>query len=233
MIEGRKQFGQVQHQKSLKISNMFPANDRVKRKKKLRGHYKVRIQIFISIYLHFHFFIIERKSSKNKCVCGVGKKGRDPESLFQEKRDIFARSGMFRHGNLSGNHSSFNKTKHEHKKQALSEDIKNITRVVEGYEPWHRPWMTFIQIRKEKSKYKCGGSIINNYWILSAGHCFCEQLKCKPSKPSKRKKGGNLRIDYKPEDHIRIITGLKDISQVGSKKPQKVSTPDKIIIHPL
>ena len=241
MIEGRKQFGQVQHQKSLKISNTFPANDRVKRKKKLRGHYKARIQISISIYLHFHFFIIERKSSKNECVCGIGKKGRDPESLFQKKRDIFARSGMFRHGNLSGNHSSFNKTNHEHKKQAyfVSEDTKNRTRIVEGYEPWHRPWMTFIQIRKssnkhrgQKSKYKCGGSIINNYWILSAGHCFCEQLKCKPSKPSKRNKGGNLRIDYKPEDHIRIINGLKDISQVFLK-PQKISTPDKIFIHPL
>ena len=143
---------------------------------------------------------------------------------------------MFRHGNLSGNHSSFNKTKHEHKKQAylVSEDIKNITRVVEGYEPWHRPWMTFIQIRKEKSKYKCGGSIINNYWILSAGHCFCEQLKCKPSKPSQRKKGGNLRIDYKPEDHIRIITGLKDTDLYQENKSKyQISEPVKIFIHPL
>ena len=103
---------------------------------------------------------------------------------------------------------------------------------MEGYEPWHRPWMTFIQIKKDTSQFNCGGSIINNYWILSAGHCFCEQLKCKPSKPSKRNKGGNLRIDYKPEDHIRIINGLKDISQVFLK-PQKISTPDKIFIHPL
>jgi hypothetical protein len=39
MIEGRKQFGQVQHQKSLKISNMFPANDRVTNKESgIRGH---------------------------------------------------------------------------------------------------------------------------------------------------------------------------------------------------
>ena len=42
MIEGRKQVGQVQHQKSQKISNTFPANDRVKKRQtKLRGHYKV------------------------------------------------------------------------------------------------------------------------------------------------------------------------------------------------
>ena len=39
MIDGQKQFGLVQHQKSLKTSNKFPANDRVKKKKKkLRGH---------------------------------------------------------------------------------------------------------------------------------------------------------------------------------------------------
>ena len=145
---------------------------------------------------------------------------------------------MFRHGNLSGNHSSFNKREHKHKKRSFfaSEDIQDIenkTRIVEGYPPSHRAWMTFIQIKKGQSKYKCGGSIINSYWILSAGHCFCEQLKCKPSKPSKGHKGGNLKIDYKPEDHIRIITGLKDISQAGSKKPHKISKPDRIRIHPL
>ena len=39
MIEGSKQLGQVQHPKNMKISNMFPANDRVKRKQReLRGH---------------------------------------------------------------------------------------------------------------------------------------------------------------------------------------------------
>ena len=110
---------------------------------------------------------------------------------------------------------------------------KGDSRIVKGYEPSHRAWMTFIQIKKGRSKFKCGGSIINNYWILSAGHCFCEQLKCKPVKPSPGHKGGNLKIDYKPEDHIRIITGLKDISHAGSKKPHKISKPDRIRIHPL
>ena len=38
MIDGQKQFGQVQHHKSLKTSNRFRANDRVKKKqKKLKG----------------------------------------------------------------------------------------------------------------------------------------------------------------------------------------------------
>ena len=92
-----------------------------------------------------------------------------------------------------------------------------------------RPWMTFIQIsnKNRKAKVHCGGSIINNYWILSAAHCFCEHLECKPSKE------GNLEIAYKPQDYIRIITGLKDISHAGSKKPHKISKPDRIRIHPL
>ena len=96
-----------------------------------------------------------------------------------------------------------------------------------GYEPKQQPWLTFIQIKKDESKFKCGGSIINNYWIISAGHCFCEQLKCKPTK------SGNLRIDYNPQEHIRIITGLKDIDLYQSDNTNQISEPVKIHIHPL
>ena len=87
--------------------------------------------------------------------------------------------------------------------------------------------MTYIKITIKNLRFSCGGSIINNYWILSAGHCFCEQLKCKPSK------AGKLKIDFTPQDHIQIITGLKYIDQIDSGKTSHVSKPDRIIIHPL
>jgi hypothetical protein len=96
-------------------------------------------------------------------------------------------------------------------------------------EPLHRPWMTFIKVNNRKIP-QCGGSIINNYWILSAGHCFCERLKCKPSK------GGNFKIDFKPQDHIQIITGLTDLDHYYNynyNAPYQVSIPKKIFIHPL
>ena len=128
---------------------------------------------------------------------------------------------MFRHGQFNN---------HTHAITTKLHIFKN--KIVEGYVPSHRPWMTFIQIKKGQSKFKCGGSIINNYWILSAGHCFCEQLKCKPTKKGSKK--GTLKIDYNPQEHIRIITGLKDIAQfVEDKNNGQLSEPVKILIHPL
>ena len=56
-------------------------------------------------------------------------------------------------------------------------------RIVNGYQPKHRPWMVYFEYRGlSRSPYRCGGSIINKKWVLSAAHCFCETVKCVPSK---------------------------------------------------
>ena len=104
-------------------------------------------------------------------------------------------------------------------------DMSNRTRIKN--EPWNPPWITLIHIKIGRKKFMCGGgSIINNYWILSSGHCFCAHLKCKPSE------GGHLKIAFKPQDHIRIVTGVKDIDQIHPKKHQ-VFIPEEIFIHPM
>ena len=71
----------------------------------LLKRFQGRIQIFIP--LSNYLSIIEGSASKTQCICGKGKKSREPETYGE-----------------------------------------NQNKIVEGYEPWHRPWMTFIQVKK-------------------------------------------------------------------------------------
>ena len=70
--------------------------------------------------------------------------------------------------------------------------------------------------------------MVQSLTIIGSYHCFCEQLKCKPTEK------GSLNIDYNPQEHIRIITGLKDIDlHQEDKSKYQISEPVKIFIHPL
>ena len=45
-------------------------------------------------------------------------------------------------------------------------------RIVGGCSAGHTPWYVFIKLETTK---RCGGSLINKFWVLSAAHCFCHK----------------------------------------------------------
>ena len=107
-----------------------------------------------------------------RCRCGKGHRGADPSMTFLgEQKAVFKRGGSLKH----------------QKKEA-----KN--RIVNGYVPNPRPWMVFFEMYPDRHngniQGRCGGSIINRRWILSAAHCFCDTMPCKKDKK------GRVRIAY-------------------------------------
>ena len=48
-------------------------------------------------------------------------------------------------------------------------------RIVGGCMAGHVPWYVYIIIGITN---KCGGVLINKFWVLSAAHCFCEKFRC-------------------------------------------------------
>ena len=106
-------------------------------------------------------------------------------------------------------------------------DPDKMVRIVDGYEPNERPWMAYIEIAsKRKGGFgRCGGSIINKRWVLSAGHCFCVHTKCK-----KNYKGETV-IDFDPQKKVVAVLGLKDI-RMWQRYRDHVFNPIEIVIHP-
>lgn len=47
---------------------------------------------------------------------------------------------------------------------------ENDFKIVGGYEcePHSQPWMVFLRT----TSHQCGGTLINQNWVLSAAHCY-------------------------------------------------------------
>ena len=89
-----------------------------------------------------------------------------------------------------------------------------VFRIVGGCLSGHIPWYVFFWLEE---RFKCGGVLINKFWVLSAAHCFCEKFPCS------RVKDGNIekwKIDYNISDFSKIqVSGPSDHSTVYCSRP--------------
>ncbi|KAE8633343.1 hypothetical protein XENTR_v10001851, partial [Xenopus tropicalis] len=97
-------------------------------------------------------------------------------------------------------------------KRPLIKDSQRNSRIVGGVnsQPGAWPWLVSIQAwRGSDYGHFCGGTILNNQWILTAAHCL---------------------IDYKTTfDTIRVVIGARKLSKLGSET--QIRKVKQLILH--
>ena len=102
-------------------------------------------------------------------------------------------------------------------KEIMSQDING--RITNGYIPDHRPWMVFLRMTyTDNSPGRCGGAILNDKWVISAAHCFCERDMSMTKLCERRSRNGRKELkilwaksNNGPTKEIWAVIGLSDI----------------------
>jgi len=90
-----------------------------------------------------------------------------------------------------------------------SEESVEQERIVNGCDAAHTPWYAYLSIDRNK---RCGGTLINKFWVLTAGHCICnDKMICKregkelvPSYNFTEEITIRLGVDQKPDQTINV-----------------------------